>query len=132
MLWCDETQSWVLRSCRFQWPHELYESPDDATDDDSDDDDDGDDEPERVGGMYDITLEYTVTYRFRVPAWSEHEAKDRAEDLQLDARPADSYLIHSEDREVEEIMSDDPKLPDGYDTYGGTPLWDVYGENDDA
>jgi len=133
LLWCDETNQWVLRSCHYQWPYKLYESPEQAQESDSDDSDDNeeDDEPMRVGGMYDITLEYSVTYRFRVPAWSEQEAKERAQDLKLDARPADSYLIHSEDREITEIMSDHEKLPDDYDPYEGTPLWEVWDENNE-
>lgn len=129
---CPECGDVLFRYDRHEHPHDVLADPDDGDDGDCDGDCDGseDGEPERVGGMYDITLEYTVTYRFRVPAYSEHTAKERAEDLQLDARPADSYLIHTDKREVKEIMSDDDKLPDDFDVYGGTPLWEVYGDDE--
>ena len=130
MLYCSECEDWILRSRAFDHPHELN-NPDAsgnvleqfANGDDGDGEDE--DTVERVGGMYDITLSYSVDYRFRVPAWSEHEAKERAQELMLDAVPADRQLVHTRDREVSEIMSDDDRLPDDYDPYDGTPLWEV-------
>lgn len=82
-----------------------------------------DNEPEQVGSYFDVTLEYTTTYRFRVPAHSKHEAKDIAEDWQLDARPADSYLVHTETREESSIMSTD--VPDDWDMCGSELLWEA-------
>lgn len=125
MLWCETCEEFILRGDRFAHPHDLVDDFDEE-DDDSGTDDSVGEKPERVGGVYEITLSYTVDYRFRVPAWSEHEAKERAEDLKLDARPVDSYQVHSRDREIREIMSDDPEVPDDWDPYGGTPLWEVF------
>lgn len=95
------------------------------------DDDDDDDEPERVGSMYDITLEYSTTYRLRVPAWSEHEAEDRAKDLVGDLTPADRHHLHTDRREISELTTDD--VPDDYDPYGSEPLADALDRaNDDT
>lgn len=124
-LYCGQCDDWILRSRRFDHDHELVTQADlEALADDED-------EPEQVGSMWDITLEYSVTYRFRVPAYNEHTAKERAKDLKLDARPADAHHLHTETREVTEIMSDNPKVPDDYDPYGGTLLWEVYGKDDE-
>lgn len=120
--WCYECESWVLRSA---WlPHKDHSEAAEPADDD--DDGEQEDEPERAGGVYDITLDYNVTFRFRIPAWSEHEAKDRAKDLVRTGNSADAYLLHSEHRELKEVMTDDPALPDDFDIYDGTMLWEVY------
>jgi len=125
---CGECGEVLFRYERHDHPHDVFAESD--CDSDGDDDGDDEDEPERVGAVYDITLEYTTTYRFRVPAYSEHEAKERAQDLKLDARPADAYLVHTDEREVKEIMSDDDLLPDDFDIYDGTPVWEVYGDDE--
>jgi len=122
MLWCETCEEFVLRRYQRSHPHELSELTD------SDDGDEDESDPEKVGAFYTVTLSYSVDYRFTVPAWSEHEAKERAEELSLDAHPADSYLVHTETNEGETIMSDDPELPEDYDPYGGTMLWDAYGD----
>jgi predicted nucleic acid-binding Zn-ribbon protein len=124
---CPDCGEVLFRYERHDHPHDVFAEPDDG----GDGGDGGDeDEPERIGAVYDITLEYTTTYRFRVPAYSEHEAKERARDLQLDARPADAYLVHTDEREVKEILSDDDLLPDDFDVYDGTPVWEVYGDDE--
>lgn len=135
-LWCDETEQWVLRSNHYHWPHELYESPshawvDSSSNDELDDDqDEEDDEPERVGALYEVELSYSVDFRFRIPAWSEHEAKERAGDLvDYPSNCADMFQVHSDDREIREILSDDEALPDDFDPYDGTHLWEVYGDD---
>lgn len=90
---------------------------------------DEDDEPERVGSMYEIELSYSVDFRFQIPAWSEHEAKERAEDLvDYPNNCADMFQVHSRDREISEILDDDPMLPEDYDPYGSEWLWEVYGD----
>lgn len=132
-MWCPETQQWVLRSLRFDWPHDLYESPEafvEHLNDTSEPDDSGlstdEDEAERVGGVYEIELSYSVDFRFRIPAWSEHEAKERAADLvDYPNNCADMFQVHSDHREVKELFEDDEIIPDDYDPYGGTPLWEV-------
>jgi hypothetical protein len=60
------------------------------------DDGEDDEEPEKVGKMFRVDLSYSVDYSFYVPAWSEHQAKDRAEDLMLDAEPWDMMLLNTE------------------------------------
>jgi hypothetical protein len=122
MLWCEDCEEFILRSRQHDHPHDLEEI--------ADLEDDEEDEPERVGSIYEITLSYTVDYRFRIPAWSEHEAKERAELLALDATPADKYLVHSKDRELTTIMSDHEKVPDKFDIYDGEPLWEVFGDGE--
>jgi hypothetical protein len=124
MLWCADCDGFILRSRRHDHAHDLVEI-------ETLEDDDEEDEPERVGSIYEITLSYTVDYRFHIAAWSEHEAKDRAEDLALDARPADKYLVHSKDRELKTIMSDHEKVRDDFDVYDGEPLWEVFSDGDD-
>lgn len=122
-LWCQECGNFILRSRRALHPHELVER-------DDEDETEGEREPERVGGIYDITLSYSVDFRFRIPAWSEHEAKDRALDLvDYPNNCADMYQLHSEDREVKELFEDDAGVPDDFDPYGRTMLWEVYGND---
>lgn len=131
-IWCEECDEYILRSKRFDHPHDFDTGPSafrivSAGDDDEVEvEEEPEPEPERVGSWHDVTLSYSVDYRFRIPAYSEHEAKDRAADLKLDAYPADSYQVHDRIREVKEIMSDDDELPDDWDPYGGEPLWDVF------
>lgn len=129
MLWCAETEQWVLRSQRSDWPYSLYQSPGAvAVAEDSEIAVDGegeDDEAEKVGGVYDITLSYSVDYRLRVPAWSEHEAEERAKELVVDATPADRMHVHTDRREVKELYEDSGMVPDDYDPYGATPLWEA-------
>lgn len=126
-LYCPECDDFVLRSQRFDHAHNLVESKDalDTNGDGDGDGGDGDDEPERVGAWYDVTIDVNVTYRFRIPAWSEHEAKDIAKDWRLDAVPADSHVVHTEYRELDKILSNDGALPDDFDVYSGDRLVDA-------
>jgi len=131
LIWCEKCEDYILRSDRFDHEHDMM-SPINIPKvmGGADDDDEGDDEPEEVGSYYDVTLEYQVTYRFKVPAYAEHEAKDIAKDWQLDARPADSYHVHSETREGKSIMSTD--VPDDWDMYGSELLWQAIERQSDA
>jgi hypothetical protein len=123
MLWCDNCMKYILRSNRYEHPHDL-------TNDVSTDDGDGeDDEPERVGAMYRVEISYNVDYTFRIPAWSEHEAEHHAEILQTDAQPSSMFQVHTETSELTTLMTDHEKVPDGYDPEGGTPLYEVYGDD---
>lgn len=94
------------------------------------DDPDDDREVTKVGEWYEVELSYSVDYRFQVPAYSESDAKEVAEELVWNATPADEYLVHSTTRapwgmEDSDIMSDDPQLPDDFDPYGGERLYDA-------
>jgi len=129
MLWCDETEQWVLRSKRYDWPHELYESPSDVP---SPQDetihtsvtvDDGDDGPEEVGGVFDITLSYSVNYSFSIPASYEDVALDRAKELVWDSSPRDMDHVHTRKQKRKTLYEDDDIVPDDWDPYGSTPLW---------
>lgn len=123
MLWCEDCEEFVLRSRRYEHPHDLVDL-------NEEDDEEDEERPERVGALYDITISVSVDYRFRIPAYSESQAKERAKDLRFDAKPADSYVVHTDEREVMEIMSTDPKLPDDWDPYGNTRIWEVYGDDE--
>lgn len=130
---CPECGEEVLRSRQFDHEHEIFWARRGGSGGDGDggdeEGDDGDDEPEKVGGMYEIELSYSAEFRFRIPAWSEHEAKRRAEDLvDYPNNCADMFQVHSRDREITEIFGDHDKLPDDFDPYDGTPLWEVWGD----
>jgi len=135
LLWCHETQQYILRSRRHEWPYELYESREafaeslNNTDGEADDDDG--DAAERVGGLYNVTLSYTVDYSFTIPAWRENEAKERAELLATDATPSRKEKVHTTHDEVKELFEDSEMVPDGFDPYGNTPLWEAVEEADD-
>lgn len=128
-MWCPETSQWILRSLRANWPHELYESPDavpsldEETIHTSVNTEDDDDEVMEVGGVYEITLSYSVDYTFSVPAVSEAMAKERAEDLKLDAHPSSSHQVYTRKRKSKTLYEDDDMIPDDWDPYGSTPLW---------
>ena len=125
-VWCEACEDVVLRSREWDHRHDCVE-----LDELADGEEDEENEPERIGSLYDITISYNVDYRFRIPAWSEHQAEEIAKDWKLDARPCDEYHVHTERREVKEVMSDDPKVPDDFDPYGSTRLHEVYGEQSD-
>ena len=120
-LWCEETNQHVLRSKRYEWPHELVEL-DELEDEDEDEEEES--EPERVGSWYDVTISVSTDYRFRIPAWDEYTAKDLAKEWRFDASPADSFVIHTDMREIKEITTEE--VPDDYDPYGDTRLWEVF------
>jgi len=139
--WCDRCEAPHLVADMDTHGHGdyLYESREVAEEtalkpimqrEDSDGDEE-DDEPEKVGEMFDITLSYSADYRFRVPAWSESQAKERAKDLMWDADPQDMIHVHTDARSVKEIYEDDGGVPDGYDPYGSEMLYEVYGEDKD-
>lgn len=121
---CPECGERVLRSRKFDHEHEIWNAEKNIRTSEPDPEEDEEDEPERVGSWYDITLEYNVTYRFRVPAWTDHQAEDLAKDWRLDAKPADKYHLHTDRREIEEITTED--VPDDWDPCGDTRLWEVF------
>jgi len=117
---CDQCGDVMLRSQRFDHEHEV--SPASIrTAPVSDDEQDEDDVDEKVGSWWDITLEYNVTYRFKLPAYSKHRAEEIAKDWKLDAKPADSIHVHTDRREGSDIFESD--APDDWDKYGSEPLW---------
>ena len=139
-MWCGETEQWVLRSMRADWPHELFEDKDafieslnegEKSISDILSGDDEDDEAERVGGVYEIELSYSVDYRFTVAAHSEHEAEDRAKELVYDASPSSNMHVHTERSELKELFEGSDMVPDDYDPYGNTPLWMAIEEESD-
>ena len=127
-----DADEWILRRKRFQRGISTAAADrlvDPTADDDADTttDDDGDDEAVRAGGLYTVELNYTVRKTVTVAAWSEHEAEERADLL----ASVGGELVHTSTRERKTIMSDDDKLPDDFDPEMGTPLWEVYGVNDE-
>lgn len=72
-------------------------------------------EPAYLGALYDVTLSYTVEYRFRVAGQSKSAAKDRARDWALDATPADKFLVHTDMDEVAAYDESDTDIPDVLD-----------------
>jgi hypothetical protein len=139
LLWDDEEEEWVLRSQRAKlWPQELYESPEAAEEDEDDSSgwvpvggDDDDDDPMEVGGIYDIELSYSADFRFSIPATSECMAKERAQDLvDYPYNCADMFQVYSRCDERVKLYEDDEHVPDDWDPYGGTPLWEVYGSQE--
>lgn len=136
--WCHDCEEFVLRSRweshdEHDWRAQRQTENDGGDGDGNGGDDDEDDVVEKVGSWYDITLSYSVDYRFKIPAYSEHAAEEIAKELKLDARPADAMHVHTEKREVKEIYADDEALPDDYDPYGGERLLDaIERENEDG
>ena len=130
-MWCGETEQWVLRSMRADWPYELYEDQeafvDSLNETEKEIDDivstDYEDEEKEVGGVYEITLSYSVDYTFTIPASNEDMAKERASDLKLDAHPSSSHQVHSQTRKTKTLYEDSDIVPDDYELYGSTPLW---------
>jgi hypothetical protein len=62
-----------------------------------------DDAPERVGAYYTVEIHQSVEYRFRIPAATDHLAKEEAKDRLLSATPADAFTVHTEVREGDTI-----------------------------
>lgn len=125
-VFCAETGEPVLRDRREDWPEDTVEEPP------WDGDDEDEDEPKLAGKFFDVTIEVSQTYRFRVPAWNDNVAKEIAEDWQYDAKPADSMVLHTEAREQDiEIYEDDPHLPDDFDIYSSDRLADVWIDDPD-
>lgn len=125
--WCHDCEEWVLRS-RFgpHRDHDYWAQKKAADTGDSGSGEEEDGEPEKVGAWYDITLSYSVDYRFRVPAHTKHQAEEIAKEWKFDAKPADSYHVHTDRREIKEIWEDDEDLPDDFDPYGSELLWEAF------
>jgi hypothetical protein len=127
-VWCADCDEWHLTEDPYNHDHELYQSPDEINA--FAEEEDEEDEPEKVGEMFRVELSYSMTYTFKVPAWSEHQAKERAKDLRLvsGVSPSDMFLVHSDTSSLTELYEDNDRVPDDYDPYGSEPLWSVYGE----
>lgn len=90
--------------------------------------DEDDPEPEVIGEWFDVRVHKTVEYAFTIPAWDKHRAKELAKEWAWDAKPVDSYHVHTDIDSRGEITTGD--VPDDFDPYGGTELWEVF--EDDA
>lgn len=129
-VFCDECDDYLPRSEKPTHEHDLYPGSKavrsgDLRDHEPDDEGEEDDEPEKLGAWYDITLSYSVDYRFRVPACTKQAAKCLAKDLKFDAKPADSHHVHTRRSKVDGIFEDDAGLPDDFDKFGGESLYDA-------
>jgi hypothetical protein len=58
-------------------------------------DDPTDDEPEQLGSYYTVEVSKTVEYRYTIPAYSKHRAKQKAEERTWDDRPHDAHSVHT-------------------------------------
>lgn len=135
-VYCGQCDEWMLRSQRHAHEHETHDDPEAFAESlveegpgSLPDEDDHEDVtvPEKVGAWYEITLSYSVDYRFRIPATSEKVAEERAEDLKIDARPSSSHQVHTRRQELEAIEPDD--MPDDWEPPLGAPLWEVMGDD---
>ena len=128
---CPECGDVLRRLDRFTHPHETVavsewrdqQADDAATDESPYEHFDADEE---VGKYFDVTISRTVEYRFRVPAWSDSEATEIAEDWALDATPCDAWTTHTETRSAGSIERQE--LPDEWDPYGGERMHEVLGD----
>jgi len=129
---CPQCGAVMLRRQRHDHPHDVLAEPDDEGDGDEEslDEKDVGDEPEIEAHWYDITLEYNVTYRLRVPAFSEHRAEEIAKDWHWDEPAADAYHVHTDRRQVSEVTAED--VPDDYDPYGSEPLHEAIERAEDG
>lgn len=131
-LWDEDAGEWVRR-IDVDDPRQYLE-PSELPVGDGDDGDtvtvrDGDSD-EEVGSWYDVTLHVEHTYRFRIPAFSKHRAKDIADEWKWDTSPSDAHTLHTTTREISSITLAD--LPDDYDQYGGEPLHEALDRVEDG
>jgi len=125
--WCQDCTDYVLRS---DWlaHREHHEEAVEEFQEEQAENDGGTDEEETVekaGHWYDITLSFSVDYRFRVPAWSDHQAEEVAEEWAWDASPTDQMLVHTETDERDVIWEDDEALPEDYDPFGSERVYEA-------
>lgn len=116
-MWCDETEQWILRSLRHEWPHELYDSPDAAEKAkraSSGPPEDDEDEPEQVGKMYTVELVYERRFTVKLPAVDENNAKRRAKELHREgeSRASGGHHIHTDVTSGKAIYEDDDEVED--------------------
>lgn len=89
--------------------------------------DDEEEPAEEVGAVYNVTLSYSVDYRFRIPAATKNEAKGLAKERVLYPENCSSAdLVHTRIDDRGTVMSDDERLPEDYDPYGGERLWEAF------
>lgn len=123
-IYCEECDAHLLLSDRATHEHDLYAGNITTSVSDYEHDDE-EETVEKVGAWYDITLSYSVDYRFRLPACTEHQAESLAKDLRIDATPADRHSVHTRRSKVDDIFEDDSQLPDDFDPFGGESLYDA-------
>lgn len=143
-VYCPDCDEWFFRSLQLVHEHETFDDPTEAYNEDNTSSSSSDDEEaetvdldtsidvkadETMGHVFSVELSYSVDFRFDIPACSEHQAKDRAQDLvNIGGNAVDAYQVHSRVNKGSTIYADDEGLPKSWDPYGGTPLWEVYGE----
>lgn len=103
---CTETGAFVLRSNRDEHTHRTVEL-DEYGDDGDDEDSDGVDEDEEVGAYFDIRMDYSTTFSFRIPAVSKHEAEEIAKDRIRWGNAVDAFHCHTDAREIGSVTRDD-------------------------
>lgn len=128
MRWCQHCCEHVLRSRWFD--HEAHDAEarkEFERKELTPDDEEEEKEPETIGAWYDIELSYRVDFRFRVPAWDEHRAEELAKEwVEYPSNCADMFHMHTRRDERKEITTAD--VPDDFDPYGNTELWEVFDE----
>ena len=108
MLVCPECHERVLRS-RVE-DHEHAQAFEDAPPwkVEASEQDDEDDEPEPVGGMFDVRVDYNVTFRVVVGAFDKHHAKEVAQDLITPSPDAvDWHELYTDVDQVGTILDDE-------------------------
>lgn len=130
LLHCEECGDFVLRSNRFDHEHDLldlgggFEPGLDRGPDNEDEENNDVTVPDKIGGYYEIELSYSVDYSFRVPAYDEHAAEERAKELKWDATPVDAYHVHTTRRKIDDITPED--MPEDWEPPLDGPLWEVF------
>lgn len=109
--YCDE---FVLRSRWLDHFDHDWEARDDGfksnlTIPELEDEDEEEEEVLEVGGVYDIRMDYTVTYSARVVAVNEHHAEEKAKDAVDYGNAVDAMHMHTDRSEVETIYEDDER-----------------------
>lgn len=118
---CPECETLLLRSERHDHPHDVIpwsgfvrsvNDPNGVTDDETDEDP----EPMKMGNWFDITVSYSVDYRFRVPGYDRHDAESIAKAMAWDADPNEHYHVHTDARELDAIYDDDEETIERLDS----------------
>lgn len=123
MLYCPECDEWILRSRRFDHPHDLFDpdeqddGPVDTGDDviaPSDDEEDEEDEPRHVADEYTVELIYERRFSVTLPAVDERNAKERAKELHREgeSRRSGGHHLHTAVSKGKAIYEDDDEVDD--------------------
>lgn len=115
LLWCPSCQDSVLRSRKTTHDHTLVDSPAEKPnvsieEDGSESYEHGGDEPMEVGGVYDVTIEMNMTFRFTdIVAYNDSRAKERANDLIRWGNAVDAHEMFTDVNRREKIYEDDDR-----------------------